>query len=258
MSKKVVAVIGGTGGLGAACAKDLAKDHIVVVGGRNKAKGDEVVQAIQSVGGEALFLPIDMASIESIKKYHADIKSTYGRLDAAVNSAGITGPFELLVNFPEQDIMNVLTANLTGVIFSLQEQIRLMRSNPSGSGGRIVNMASIYSSSGCPYGSIYTATKHALVGLTKSLALEHSNPRDNILINCIAPGIILTDMTAVLDDPEVLPEGAFKEIVRGIKPQYPQGRYGELEDVTRGVRFLLESGWMTGTLVQVDGGFGAK
>jgi NAD(P)-dependent dehydrogenase (short-subunit alcohol dehydrogenase family) len=255
---KVCLVVGGTGGLGAGCAKALASDYKIVVAGRNREKGDAIVQEIKSKGGEATFLTLDIGSTDSIKQLHKDVKQTYGRLDAAINGAGITGPFQKLNEYSTEEMMQVFTTNLTGVVACMQEQIRLMQSNSGGSGGRIVNFSSIYGLHGCKFGSIYSTTKHALIGLTKSAALEYSNPEDNILINCVAPGVIVTEMTYALDNPAVLPEGDVKEYVKTLKGQYTQRRFGELADVTRGVRYLLESPWVTGTTLEIEGGFGAK
>ena len=258
MSKKVCLIVGGTGGLGAGCAKDLASDYTIVVAGRNKEKGDAIVQSIQSEGGEAVFLTLDICSTDSIKQLHKDVKTKYGRLDAAINGAGITGPFQKLAEFTTEELMQVLNTNLIGVVACMQEQIRLMQSNPGGSGGRIVNFSSIYGHHGNKFGSIYCTTKHALIGLTKSAALEYSNPEDNILINCVAPGVIITELTYVLENPSVLPEGELKEYVKTFKGQYAQRRFGEVTDVSRGVRYLLESPWVTGTTLEIEGGFGAK
>ena len=119
-------------------------------------------------------------------------------------------------------------------------------------------MSSVYGNHGGQYTSIYAATKHALVGVSKSAALEYSNPRDNILVNCIAPGIIMTEMTAIVGDPSPLPEGEMKEYVKGLKGQFAQERFGEIEDVTRGVRYLLDRPWVTGTVLEIEGGFGAR
>jgi NAD(P)-dependent dehydrogenase (short-subunit alcohol dehydrogenase family) len=255
---KVCLIIGGTGGLGAASAKDLAVDHKIIVAGRNKQKGDDVVQAIKSNGGEATFLSFDICSTDSIVQLHKDVANTYGRLDAAINGAGILGTFQKLTGYSTEEITQILTTNLSGVITCMQEQIRLMQSNPGGSGGRIINFSSIYGSHGCKFGSIYSSTKHALIGLTKSAALEYSNPDDNILINAVSPGVIVTEMAYALDNPSVLPEGEMKEYIKGLKGQYSQRRFGELADVTRGVRYLLESPWVTGTSLEIEGGFGAK
>ncbi|KAK3703449.1 hypothetical protein LTR37_014439 [Vermiconidia calcicola] len=260
MFKKVCLIIGGTGGLGRACAEDLAsKGHKVIVAGRNKSKGDTIVQTIKSAGGEATFLPVDITSPDSITQLHKSAVATYGgRLDVAVNGAGITGDFGKLADFTAENMNLVWQINVTGVMLSMQCQIHAMRANPGGSGGHIINFSSIYGLHGCQFGSAYVASKHALVGLTKAAALEYSNPRDNILVNAVAPGVIITEMTAVLDDPSGLPEGEMKEYMSGMKGLYPQGRFGKVEDVARGVKYLVESEWVTGTVLEIDGGYGAK
>ncbi|KAK6442741.1 hypothetical protein LTR95_001024 [Oleoguttula sp. CCFEE 5521] len=256
---KVALVIGGTGGLGRACAEDLASTgYSVIVAGRNKSKGDDIVAYIKSKGGKATFLPVDMTDPASIKQFHQDAVKTYGRLDAAINAAGLTGDFCKLVDSSAENTAKILQINLAGVIGSMQEQIRAMQSNPGGSRGNIVNFTSIYGLHGCKFGSIYSATKHALVGITKSAALEYSNPTDNILVNAVAPGLIVTKMTAVLADPSAIPEGEMKNFIKTLPTQYAQQRFGEVEDVARGVRYLLESAWVTGTVLEIEGGFGAK
>ena len=121
-----------------------------------------------------------------------------------------------------------------------------------------MNFSSIYGVHGCKFGSVYSTTKHALIGLTKSAALDYANPKDNILINAIAPGVIVTEMTAGLADPSWMPDGELKDYVMSLKGQYAQQRFGDVGDVARGVRYLLESPWVTGTVLEVDGGFGAK
>ena len=133
-----------------------------------------------------------------------------------------------------------------------------MQQNPNSEGGRIVNMSSIYGLHGVKMGSVYAATKHALIGVTKCAALEYGTSKDNILINCIAPGVVETEMTYAMVHPEVIPEGPMRDEMIELPKQYAQRRYGEASDVARGVRYLLESPWVTGTVLEVDGGFGAK
>ena len=151
---KVCLVIGGTGDLGAACAKDLAVDHKIIIAGRNAQKGDSIVQAIKSTGGEATFLPFDICSPASITKLHKAVTTTYGRLDAAINGAGILGPFGKLTALSPEEVTHLLATNLTGVITCLQAQIRAMQANPSDSGGRIVTFSSLYGAHGCKFGGV--------------------------------------------------------------------------------------------------------
>ena len=208
--------------------------------------GDAIVSKIKTAGGEAVFLPIEITNLASIKKLHQDAVAAWGRLDAAINAAGIIGDFGPLDTLTEENVSNVININLTGVIHCMQEQIRAMQANPGGSGGHIVNFSSIYGLAGCKYGSVYSASKFALVGLTKSTAQEYSGPENNILINCINPGVISTLMTYALEHPEVLPDGPMKDQVKTLPGGYATKRFGKVADVNRGVRFLLESPWVTG------------
>ena len=253
---KVCLVIGGTGGLGRACAEDLAKDYKVVVAGRNKSKGEDVVNAIKAKGGEAVFITFDICDRASITALHKDTVAKYGRLDAAVNGAGIMGTFYKTAEVPPEMMDEVWTVNVTGVFLCMQEQIKAMQANPGGSGGHIVNFSSIYGLHGCKWGAVYATSKHALIGMTKSAALEYADPKENILINAVAPGVILTEMTAALD-PTQMPDGELKDYMTGLINWYPQRKFGAVEDVARGVRYLLESPWVTGTVLEIEGGFGA-
>lgn len=176
---------------------DLSSDYKIVVAGRSKDKGDKIVETIRAKGGQAFFMAVDMTDLSTIKKLHKDVWNTFGRLDAAINAAGILGDLANVADMSEDNITKIIQINLTSVIFCIQEQIRLMQANPGGSGGRIVNFGSVYSLKGCQMGSVYSATKYGLVGVTKSAAREYSGPKDNILINCIAPGVIITPMTEV-------------------------------------------------------------
>lgn len=203
---KISLVIGGTGGLGRDCAEDLAKDHTVIVAGRNQTKGDEVVKAIKDRGGEACFFAIDMTDPASISSAHKQVLEKYGRLDVAVNAAGIISSFLRLADTNPEEFNNVMTINVTGVYLSMQEQIKAMLANTGDrKGGRIVNYTSIYGLRACKWGAIYcksslgrskralrltlsreATSKHALVGLTRSAALEYA--KNDILINAVAPG----------------------------------------------------------------------
>ena len=255
---KVCLIIGGTGGLGRACAEDLAKqDYKIILAGRNKQKGDSLVQTISSSGGEATFLAFDIYKPDSITQLHDAAVSTYGRLDTAVNSAGSAGEFHKLANYPLEIMIEVFQNNILGTMLCMQAQIRAMLANPGGSGGKIINMSSVCGLHGCKFGPAYCASKHAIIGMTKTAALEYSNPKDIILVNAIAPGVIVTEMTAGLADTSWMPEGEMKEHLGSLRKLYALERFGDVEDVARGVRFLLESRWVTGTVLEIEGGFGA-
>lgn len=261
---KIALVIGGTGGLGRATAELLAqKDCTVIVAGRNVDKGAEVVSAITSAGGTASFMAVDLASRQSIRDLHANIQQQYSRLDIAVNAAGILGPLTRIHETPEKELDDVFAVNITGFYLSMQEQIKLMlatqnntHEQPAGK-QHIVNLASIYGLQGVAYGSAYAASKHAVVGMTRSAALETA--KKNIYINAIAPGII---PTAIVED-----MGAQRAALDDADPQheemknldflqlYPAGRFGTPVDVARAVAFVVENDWMVGSVLEVDGGF---
>ncbi|KAM0715698.1 hypothetical protein Q7P37_009198 [Cladosporium fusiforme] len=271
---KIVLIIGGTGGLGRATAELLAQkeeNSTIIVAGRNASKGAEVVSSITSAGGKASFLPVDLSNRQSIRDLHANIASEHGRLDIAVNAAGVLGPIARLHETSESDLDDIIAVNITGFYLSMQEQIKLMLASPqqneseSESEGErkpvpkrhIVNLASIYGQSGCPYGSAYSTTKHAVIGMTRSAALETA--KKGIYINALAPGIIPTNIVedlgaklAALPDSEE--HAAFKKM--DFMALYPAGRFGTPEDVARAVAFVVQNDWMVGSVVTVDGGYG--
>jgi NAD(P)-dependent dehydrogenase (short-subunit alcohol dehydrogenase family) len=262
---KIALVIGGTGGLGRATAELLAqKDYTIVVAGRNADKGAEVVSAITSAGGTAAFMAVDLADRQSIRNLHANIQQQYSRLDIAVNAAGVLGPLTRIHETPEKQLDDLFAINITGFYLSMQEQVKLMLATQQtnipeqpASKQHIVNLASIYGLQGVAYGSAYAASKHAVVGMTRSAALE--NAKKNIYINAIAPGIIPTaiveDMGAQLaaldaSDPQ---HEAMKKV--DFQQLYPAGRFGTPVDVARAVAFVVENDWMVGSVLQIDGGF---
>lgn len=261
---KIALIIGGTGGLGRATAELLAqKDCTVIIAGRNSTKGAEVVSAITSAGGAASFLPVDLTNRQSIRDLHAKIQTQHARLDIAINAAGVLGPIARLHEVSESDLDAIISVNITGFYLSMQEQIKLMLASPTITSENappkrhIINLASIYGVQGCPYGSAYSATKHAVLGMTRSAAVECA--QKNIYINALAPGIIPTsiidDLGAKMAELDGEEHKWFKEF--DFLSKYPAGRFGRPEDVARAVAFVVENDWMVGSVLQTDGGYGA-
>jgi NAD(P)-dependent dehydrogenase (short-subunit alcohol dehydrogenase family) len=258
---KIALVIGGTGGLGRAIAELLAqKDCKIIIAGRNANKGAEVVSAITSAGGTASFMAVDLADRQSIRDLHAKVHLQFSRLDIAVNAAGIMGPLARIHEVPEKQMDDLFAVNITGFYLSMHEQVKLMLATQRNTTEQpakqhIVNLASIYGVRGIAYGSAYAASKHAVVGMTRSAALE--NAKKNIYINAIAPGIVPTGLVdelgaslAALDNEE------HKEMKNlDFQQLYPAGRFGTPMDVARAVAFVVENDWMVGSVLQVDGGF---
>ncbi|KAI5358131.1 Putative short-chain dehydrogenase/reductase SDR, NAD(P)-binding domain superfamily [Septoria linicola] len=258
MALKICLVVGGTGGLGRAIAEHLAiRNYTVVIAGRNATIGTDIVSRIRSAGGRACFLSCDLSSAISIKELHSKVHSLYNRLDVAINAAGIAlQPAAKLADVDLSGFKMVMDINVTAVFLCMQEQLRTMLEQGNSQVGRIINLASIYSSAGAPFGAAYCTSKHAVVGLTKTAALEYAP--QGIAINAVAPGAVPTAMTeTALDSAGKLGDQDFGKIGEEMVKQYPMGRYGSAEEVAKAVTYLIESDWTTGTVLTVDGGWSA-
>ncbi|KAK3678671.1 hypothetical protein LTR78_001124 [Recurvomyces mirabilis] len=254
--KSIALIIGGTGGFGQACAHMLAaKDYHVVVAGRSEARGNECVQAIAAKGGEAEFITCDVTKRDDIRALHAKIASKHGRLDVAINSAGILGELAKTADVAEADMDQMFSINIVAFYMSMQEQIRIMLKNPGGPSGHVINFTSIYGLRGIAYGSPYSTSKHAVVGMTKSAAAEYA--KEGIFINAIAPGVIPTAMIAgvqsQLTRPEADPYLANLDLIAA----YPVGRFGTVDDIAKAVAYVIDNNWLVGSVLELDGGLGA-
>ena len=243
---KVALVTGGTSGIGKATAIEFARAGAkVVVSGRREKEGTEVVRQIEKLGGEAAFVRADIAKdadVQAMVKFTVD---KFGKLDIAVNNAGVEwiGPLEQAT---EAEYRRIFDVNVWGVLNSMRHEIPVMLRN---GGGAIVNTSSVAGHAGFPQVSIYTGAKHAVEGLTKSVALEFA--KQNIRINAVAPGPIATEMWD-----RVSGGGVGDEITAIV----PAGRTGSSEEVAAAVLYLASDAakFTTGTSLVVDGGVVAK
>jgi NAD(P)-dependent dehydrogenase (short-subunit alcohol dehydrogenase family) len=245
---KVALVTGGTSGIGQATALAFARAGAkVVVSGRREKEGQAVVASIKNTGGEALFVQADVSRESDVIALVDRTVSTYGRLDLAFNNAGIEwmGPLEQAT---EAEYRRVFDINVWGVLNSLRHEIPAMLKT---GGGAIVNTSSIAGHIGMGQVSIYIASKHAVEGLTKSIALEFA--KQNIRVNAVAPAAIETAMV----DRFAGPDGEMREYFKSL---HPVGRMGKAEEVADAVLFLCspQSGFITGESLKVDGGFTAQ
>jgi len=243
---KVALVTGGGSGIGRATAIAFAREGAsVVIGNRNSDAGAAVVKTIKNEGGEASFLRTDVSSEDDVKALIGHAVATYGRLDVAFNNAGIGGAGGPLADQTVDNFDAVMNTNVKGVWLSMKYEIPEMLKT---GGGAIVNNSSIGGLLGFAGVGIYSASKHAVMGLTRSAALEYS--AHGIRVNAVNPAVIRTPMAESLAR------------MRKVKPDdfskaHPIGRIGEPEEVAATVLWLCsdKASFVTGTATCVDGGF---
>lgn len=242
---KIFIVTGAGTGLGRESALLLAGHggHIIV-SDFNAEEGKTTTGLIKAAGGDAEFIACDVSKTEDIVDLHQKVISMHGRIDGALNNAGISGQLGLAVaDYPEELFDKVIAVNLKGVWVCMREQINQMLTQKSG--GSIVNMASAAGLVALPNGA-YTASKHGVVGLTKSASLNYS--KNGVRVNAVCPGYVYTPATApALDRPEVM---------QALVGQHPIGRLGEMSEIAEAVHWLLSdaSSFVTGHALPVDGG----
>ena len=243
---QVVLITGAGSGIGRGAALAFAREGAkVVVSDLNEESGQGTTSLIESEGGQSTFLRCDVAEPAQIADLVQSTLEKHGRLDIAINNAGIGGNIAKTAEVPEAEYRQVLDVNLGGVFFGMQQQIRQMLTQESG--GRIVNVASVAGLRAMPNNSVYTATKHAVVGLTKAAAMEYA--RHNIRINAICPAFT---HSAMVDKLFTQVPDYEQKLVKNI----PLGRYGEPEDIAQAILWLCDpaNSFVTGLALPLDGG----
>ncbi len=248
---KVVLITGGTSGIGRATAIAFAKEGAkVVVSGRRKAEGIETVTYVEKVGGQGLFVQSDVSDEAQVKSLVDTVVKEFGRLDIAFNNAGIEGNLAPIAEQTAENYQKVFDINVKGVFLSMKHEIPAMLKT---GGGSIVNTSSIAGSLGFPAAAIYVASKHAVIGLSKTAALEVA--KQGIRVNTVSPAAIQTDM---LD--RFIGDEQAEQKKQGFAAMHPVGRLGHVDEIASAVLYLSSPGasFITGTDLLVDGGFTAQ
>ena len=245
---KVALITGGSSGIGRATAIAFAKKGAkIVIASRREKESQETVAIIKEMGSKAIFFKTDITQAIEVQNLVNQTINTYSRLDYAFNNAGTEGILGPSIEQTEENWNQIINTNLKGVWLSMKYQIPEMLKNGEGA---IVNNASVFGLVGSPNFSIYCASKHGLIGLTKAVALEQATA--GIRINSVCPGAIQTDMVdrAFGKDNE---SKAKAQVVAG----YPIGRIGQPEEVANAVVWLCSdaASFITGHSLPIDGGF---
>jgi NAD(P)-dependent dehydrogenase (short-subunit alcohol dehydrogenase family) len=248
MNTPIVLITGGLTGIGRAAAIAFAKKGAkVVIAGRHDDAGNALAKELSSFGSEAEFINADVRKEDDVRMLVDKTVARFGRLDVAVNNAGTTGQVGPITDQTAESYAATFDTNVLGVILSMKHEVRVMQGQGSGS---IINISSTYGHEGVAGASVYVGSKHAVEGITKSVALELA--KSGIRVNGVAPGPTDTDMlTRFTGTPENK-----AALVTGV----PMGRLGLSEELANAIVFIAldEASFITGHILNVDGGHTAN
>ena len=245
MQGKVILITGGSSGIGYATAEAFAREGAsVVIASRGEKKGEEAARAIKTMGGEITFVKTDVSKEDQVKELTDQTVSKYGRLDFAFNNAGVEGKGARLAKETMEMWNRIMEINLKGVWLCMKYELSQMTKQ---GGGVIINNASTSALGGTPRLTIYSASKHGVIGLTKGAAMEYIS--ENIRINAVCPGIIKTPM----HDERLLTTPGLEEIMLSM---IPMKHFGKPEGVASMVMWLCsdDASYVTGSTFLMGGG----
>lgn len=247
---KVVLMTGAASGIGRQASLSFATQGATVIAvDLNASAGAEVVEEIRSIGGAAKFVKTNVADWEAMSSLHEEVIADFGRIDVAVNNAGIGNIPTPMIDTTNEDWNQVMAINANGVFYGMKLQVAQMLKQ---GGGVIVNTASVAGIRGLPRSIAYAASKHAVVGMTKTAAMEYA--KKNIRINAICPAFTVTGLFT----PEMmdsLKEGLSEKLKKAI----PMHRFGEVQEIADAILWLSsdKASFVNGLALPIDGGLTA-
>jgi NAD(P)-dependent dehydrogenase (short-subunit alcohol dehydrogenase family) len=245
---KVIIVTGGSSGLGRAAARAFSQEGAdVVVADVNEVGAVETAEVITSAGGRAIVIKTDVSKADQVEDLVRETVRRFGKLNCAFNNAGIEGGAFLTGEYPEEEWDRVISINQKGVMLCMKYEIEQMLVD---GGGTILNTSSGAGIRGLAYQSAYSTSKHAIIGLTRTAAVEYA--KKGVRINAICPGFIDTGLTRIVLTKKPHLEEKYKKLV-------PMGRFGREEEVAEAAVWLLSdaSSFITGQAIVIDGGASA-
>jgi NAD(P)-dependent dehydrogenase (short-subunit alcohol dehydrogenase family) len=248
MDNPVVLITGALTGIGRAAAVAFArKGATVVVAGRHDEAGKALAEELRGLGAEAEFINADVRREDDVRALVDETVARFGRLDAAVNNAGTEGQVGPITEQTAEAYAATFDTNVLGVILSMKHEVRVMQGQGRGS---IINISSTYGHEGAAGASVYVGSKHAVEGITKSVALETA--KSGIRVNAVAPGPTDTGMlTRFTGTPEKK---------ASLAAEVPMGRLGRSEELADAIVFMAsdQASYITGHILNVDGGHTAN
>lgn len=241
MDKKVILVTGASRGIGREIARELVKEGNAVIANYKKSEKQamELQNELKKEGFELDIFGADVSKREEVKKMVDFVIEKYGKIDVLVNNAGVDDE-KMFLDITDDDWDRIIKNNLYSVFYCCQETLRYMLERKSGS---IINISSIYGVNGGACDVHYSVSKAGINGMTKALAKEFG--LSNIRVNAIAPGAILTDMTA----------NVTVEDWEEVKKEIPLNKIGKTQDIARCAKWLAEDEYTTGQVIEINGGW---
>ncbi|MEE3805646.1 SDR family oxidoreductase [Lysinibacillus fusiformis] len=238
MGQQVVIITGAGNGIGRETAKLLAtQDKALVLVDFDEKSGQDTLHAVKEHQQQAIFVHADVSKSQDVKKYVEAAKEAFGRIDAFINNAGVLSPPSLLADLEEETFDNVISVNLKGTFLGLKYVLKEMEQQQS---GVIVNTSSSAGIQGQPYLGGYAASKHGVIGLTRTAAIEYGP--SGIRVNAICPGGVMTNMT--------------KGLTSSPEENGPLRRLADASEIANVIAFLIseEASYVNGAVVPIDGG----